>query len=610
MKTRTPELKTRWQQRFLACGVTWTQMASLNPDRGLAGSNRSGVLQLYAWDIPTGNLRPLTDYPTGKMMGYLSPDGSHVYYLKDEGSNEIGHYVRVPFEGGPEEDITPNLPPYASYSITASGDSSRLLLLAAAQDGFKLYMMDIGQKDKPGEPRLIHQTKSLLQDVHLSSNGQTAVVVSTELSQKLFTNLLAIDADSGIKIAELWDGGETSLQGCTFSPMAGDQRVLATTNRSGFERPLLWNPHTGERRDFDFKELDGDVTPCDWSPDGRYLLLQNIHQARQQFYLFDLQEERLIKLDHPCGTYTSFSGYGTYFTDKNEIITNWQDATHPAQVIALDMLTGRKTRTVMPGADVPPGQPWKAVTFPSSDGTMIQAWLAVPQGQGPFPTILHTHGGPTGVMTESFDPQAQTWLDHGFAFLTVNYRGSTTFGKDFQNQIVGDLGHWEVEDVEAGLKWLIANGIADPARILKTGWSYGGYMTLMCLGKLPEYFAGGMAGIAIADWSLMYEDQAPTLRGYQVALFGGTPETHAGQYRKSSPITYAENVRVPVLIIQGSNDTRCPVRQMKAYLEKMKKLGKQVDIHWFEAGHGSMKIEEKIRQMQIMLDYAYHVLGE
>ncbi|MEM5773870.1 MAG: hypothetical protein AAGU05_02625, partial [Anaerolineaceae bacterium] len=187
MKTRTPDLEARWKQRFTTHGVMWTQMAALNPQRGLAGSNQSGVLQLYAWDVPSNGLRQLTDFPTGKMFGYLSPDGRFVYYLKDEGSNEIGHYVRVPFEGGAEEDITPALPPYASHSITASGDARHLALLAAMPDGFKVYFLDAGQDGLLGEPRLIHQTSALVQDVHLSGDGRTAVAVSTELSARLFT---------------------------------------------------------------------------------------------------------------------------------------------------------------------------------------------------------------------------------------------------------------------------------------------------------------------------------------------------------------------------------------------------------------------------------------
>jgi len=95
----------------------------------------------------------------------------------------------------------------------------------------------------------------------------------------------------------------------------------------------------------------------------------------------------------------------------------------------------------------------------------------------------------------------------------------------------------------------------------------------------------GMAGIAIADWRLMYEDQADTLRAVQVSLFGGTPQEKPEQHAISSPITYAEAVRAPVLIIQGRNDTRTPARQVQVYAERLKALGKEVEVHWFEAGH-------------------------
>ena len=101
-----------------------------------------------------------------------------------------------------------------------------------------------------------------------------------------------------------------------------------------------------------------------------------------------------------------------------------------------------------------------------------------------------------------------------------------------------------------------------------TGWSYGGYLTLMGLGKRPDLWAGGMAGIAIADWTVQWEDTADTLRGYQEALFGGTQRDVPDRYRASSPISYAEQVRAPVLIIQGRNDTRTPARPVEMYERK------------------------------------------
>jgi len=118
-----------------------------------------------------------------------------------------------------------------------------------------------------------------------------------------------------------------------------------------------------------------------------------------------------------------------------------------------------------------------------------------------------------------------------------------------------------------------------------------------------------MAGIAIADWATMYEDQADTLRGYQRALFGGTPQEKPEAHRDSSPITYAGAVRAPVLVIQGSNDTRCPPRQMRLYEDVMRQQGKDIQIHWFEAGHGSNAVDQQIEHMEILLRFAYRVLG-
>jgi dipeptidyl aminopeptidase/acylaminoacyl peptidase len=243
---------------------------------------------------------------------------------------------------------------------------------------------------------------------------------------------------------------------------------------------------------------------------------------------------------------------------------------------------------------------------------MIQGWLAVPAGPGPFPTILETHGGPTDVETETFSAGSQAWLDAGFAFLTINYRGSTTFGRAFERKIWGDLGHWEVDDMAAARDWLIEQGIARPDAILLTGWSYGGYLTLLGLGKRPELWAGGMAGIAIADWAVQYEDSADTLRGYQRALFEGTPEEKPEQYAASSPITYAERVSAPVLIIQGRNDTRTPARPIEMYEQRMKAIGKDIDVRWFDSGHlGSFaQVEQSIQFQEWMLRFAYRILGQ
>jgi dipeptidyl aminopeptidase/acylaminoacyl peptidase len=279
-------------------------------------------------------------------------------------------------------------------------------------------------------------------------------------------------------------------------------------------------------------------------------------------------------------------------------------------LIELDGQTGVFRRTVLAAGETPPSRPWQSITFSSVDGQLIQGWLALPEGEGPFPTILHTHGGPEAVATEAFFTGCQTWLDHGFAFLTVNYRGSTTFGRDFQEKIWGNPGHWEVSDLVAARDWLVQQGIAHADQILLIGWSYGGYLTLLGLGKRPDLWAGGIAVIAIADWAMQYEDANDTLKGYVRALFGGTPQEKPAQYAASSPITYAEQVQAPVLIIQGRNDTHTPARPIERYEAKLKQLGKPVEVHWFEAGHFGAGVEQAIQHQELMLRFAYRVLGQ
>lgn len=602
---RSPQLAADapWKQRFRV-PTAFTQVARADPSRGLAASNRSGVFQLYAWDVPSGAMRQLTDIAKGKVGGAIGPDGRFVYYLQDADGNELGHWVRVPFAGGPPEDVTPGLPPYASWSISFAAGGSLLALSTADQAGFHVFAADLGPAGELGPPRRLFSTPKLIEGITVSADGSLVVAAVNERSELPRFTLVAFDAASGERLAELSDGVEASVSGASFAPAPGDSRLLAVSDRSGVKRPLVWDVRSGERRDLSLGDLEGEVEAWGWWPDGGALLLCHVQAAVQRLYRYDLAGDEPRRLDHPGGTL-----WGAYVHSAEEIFAHWLDATHPPQVVALDAASGALRRTLIAGGAVPTGRPWRSVSFPSSDGATIQGWLALPEGAGPFPTILETHGGPTAVQTESFSAGAQMWLDHGFAFLTINYRGSTTFGKAFEESIYGDLGRREVDDLAAARDFLLRERIAQPDGILLTGWSYGGYLTLMAMGVRPELWAGGMAGIAIADWSIQYEDTAPTLRGYQEAIFGGSPTQLPEVYARSSPISYAEQVRAPLLVIQGSNDTRCPARPMQLYEAKLRALGKQIEVEWFEAGHGSYETEQSIAHHELMLRFAYRVLG-
>jgi len=592
-----------WKQRYRAAKIQWVRIANLRPERGLVCSDLDGIMQLYAWDVPSGELRLLTQHPVGVGSGMLSSDGEWVYYLHDDGGNELGHIVRVPFLGGQPQDITPEMPPYGcTWGIAQSYRGNKFGAGLTHDANQILYIFD---QDWVGMQ--VFKSENIFFGPVISYNAEIAVIASTEGTGSLDTKLLAFDLETGEKVAELWDGDGCSHNQGAFSPIEGDFRMISSTSKSGYTRPILWNPQTGARHELSIQEIPGEVNALTWSPDVKQVLLGQFHQAQQQLYLYDLESDSAKKLEHSPGVLGDYYE-GGIITQAGEILITWQDPANPPCLISLDSKTGEKKRTILSAGDVPPGRPWRSVFYSGAGGAEVQAWLAVPDGEGPFPTIFHTHGGPTSVKSNYYAPESQCWLDHGYAFFTINFHGSTTFGKDFEKSILGKLGELEIQDMAAGYRWLVDQGIAKPDQVFLTGGSYGGFLTLFGLSRLSDLWAGGMAGVAIADWALMYEDESEGLRGYHRAMFGGSPEETPDAHVKSSPITYAADIQAPILVIQGSNDTRCPPQQMKVYEEKLKSLGKQIQVHWFEAGHGSMAQEQNIEHQELKLRFVEGVL--
>jgi len=589
--------------------VLYTQLAKGAPSRGLAVGNQTGTMQMYAWDVLTGKLRQLTTRPEGVLFGEISQDGRHIYYMGDQKGNEKGHVVRIPFEGGPLEDITPDLPPYTltgfKFYFTTNEAGNLIGLILPDSEGFHFNLIELGGEGELKARRTLYNSQKMLNFPRLSADGKIAVVGTAERCNREFTSLTAFDVESGKVIGELWDGAENDMMPIAFSPVQGDNHLLARTDRTGFKRLLIWNPKTGEREDLALENLEGDLPTGEWSLDGERILLIHYQKAVQQFYTYYLKTKTLKKLNHPSGTFGRY-----YFMPNGDIYSQCQDSTHPTRLVELDGETGNLNRTVLAAGEVPKGHPWKSITYASSDGQEIQAWLGLPDGKGPFPTILETHGGPAVVMPNIFYPWSQAWLDHGFAYLMINQRGSATFGKAFQEKIMEDFGHWEVEDMVGARDWLVQKGIAKPDQILLTGQSYGGYLTLQALGTKPELWAGGMGIGGVSDWAVMYEDTTDEGRGTLKAWFGGSLEEKPETYARSSPVTYVEKVRAPVLILHGRHDARCPERQIVEYEAKLKALGKPVEVDWIDVGHGAFSDEEQIRGQEVMLKFAYRVLNK
>ncbi len=257
---------------------------------------------------------------------------------------------------------------------------------------------------------------------------------------------------------------------------------------------------------------------------------------------------------------------------------------------------------------LPTGENWRTVTLKAADKLPLRGRLGVPDGKGPFPTMLEIHEGPH-VQPDWLSPIAQSWVDAGFAYMVIDFPGLQMgqFGLTFQERVMGHPGRWEVEDLLTARSWLLEQGIAHPRQIILTGWSYNAFIALLAAGQHPDLWAGVIAGNILVDWVDAYEEGSD--QELVSNLFGGTPNELPDAYLMSSPATYAGNVRAPVYIMQGRDTHLYSAGQAERYQERMQAAGKIIDMHWQDVPAGMHDVELMIMQRQAMLEVARSMMG-
>lgn len=590
-----------WEQRFRAPRTGWVRIASHRPERGIVCTNTSGVYQIHRWAVGEAPGEALTSTPEGRTRAWISPDGEWIVWHADVAGNELGHFVATPWSGGDPVDLTPDLPAYASFTAGFADDGSFAASIIGHDRVQVAVIPALRDGSLSGAPVLLDPGPGFIMALVA---GGSRVAYSTTGGGGLSTSLRVVDVASGEAVVELDHAPGAIAVAC----YGADGTLLASTSRSGLSRPIVIGT-SGEVREYPLPEFEAELLPLSIAPDGRSALLVGSHRTTERLYVLDLETGVAHRLEAVTGSFTArWPGSGTFIAPDGRVIVTREDATTLPEVIAVDPRDGSHLETLIPAPDVPPSRPFRSIDIPTTDGATVQGWLAVPDGSGPFPTILDVHGGPQGNETDRFNPDAQAWVDRGFAFLNLNYRGSTGFGREFEQAIWGRPGRCELDDMVAARELLVREGIADPERVVVDGGSYGGYLTLLALGRRPDLWAAGVALVAIADWRLLYEG-AESLRDYQRALFEGTPDEKPDVYAEASPLTYVGDLRAPLLIIQGRNDARCPAPQMERYVDEARRLGKDVQIDWFDAGHGHGATETQVDWCRRSIEFVEHALG-
>ena len=581
--------ETAWKRRYRAARTSFPTWARENPDNLLYLSNASGRFEVYAWSRLIGTHRQVTDRPEGtgyRVASRLDLLGQNIWWFDDAKGNELGRYVREPFGGGERVTMAPELEPAYSAGL-ALGSGFGVLGRSTGDEGTTIYFVRDGEA-----PRRLYQHRQSAYVVDLSRDQTLVAITHSEHGDSRNPAIRVLDMD-GRAIAELWDGPGLGLEPVAWSVVAGDQRLLALHDRRGRSQPLILDATSPAVDDIEL-DLPGE-TFADWYPDGKALLIGHEYRGRTELYHYDLGTRALERLPAEPGTIVAARVH-----PDGDV---WYQLTSARTPAATHALSGGIVLR-------PPGEPAPAgVAFRDLDVDGVHVFIAEPAGQAPHPTIFIVHGGPTAHDQDAFYPGVQAWVDHGFAVVLVNYRGSTGYGKEWRDANVGRVGLTELEDIAKVHDRVIADGVADPKRIILSGGSWGGYLTLMGLGTQPERWSLGIPIVPVGEYLAAYEDEMEPLKKYDDALFGGSPAEVPEKYRESNPITYVEHIRVPMLLIVGQNDPRCPSRSVDIYRERLLELGKKFEEYRYDAGHGSLVVDEQIRQVEMQIAFAARNLG-
>ena len=583
-----PAADARWRRRFTAIRTGLPHPARDAPDHTFYVSTATGRSEIWTWDVAADRHRAATDRPDGTSMATLAADGATLWWFDDRDGDEFGSWRAQPFgagPAGPRDDAPrfalPDVPP----GYPAGIEVGRRAVLAgfADDDGSRIHLSVDGATGT-----VIYRHTEDASVGALTADETVWVLAHTEHGDARYPALRALAVDDGRVLAELSDAPGRGLDPLAVSPVPGDQRILVGHERRGRDELLVWDPVSGEATEL-LLDLPGDLD-ADFTTDGTALVVLHTHAGRTTVHRYDLISGALTAVPTARGVVT-----GATPRPDGSVWYRWTDGATAGRLRAVAADGTDSPLFVPPGEPAPGSEPVRDLWVPGPGGP-VHAFLATPGPGERFPTVFSVHGGPAAADEDAFDAARAAWLDAGFAVVQVNYRGSTGYGSAWRDAITERVGHVELADIAAVHDHLLATGLADPDRSVICGYSWGGYLTLLALGVQPQRWAVGVAGVPVADYPAAYEDEMEPLRAYDRALFGGSPADVPAAYRDSSPLTWVDRVRAPVLVLAGENDPRCPIRQIENYLDALAARNAEYAVYRYDAGHGSGVIAERMRQ--------------
>jgi len=520
----------------------------------LISSDSTGVFNAYALPLDGEPAEPLTNSEDNAVFAVSwFPKDKRILYTYDSGGNELNHVI-VREEDGGSRDLTPGDALKAGFlKWSDDGESFYLTSTERNQHAFDIYRYSA--KDYSRE--LVYENPGF-QISDISGNGRWVVLDKPRTSAN--SDIYVVDLASENPQPMLITEHEGSIEYGTYGITPDSNALIYATNEHGeFNQAWKHDLESGEKSLL--IEAAWDVSYVAYSRSGRYRVSGINADARTAVTIMD--NETGIKLEFPELPQGDLRNV-RFSADESHValIINADDS--PSNIHVIDLVDGNArqlTDALNPVIDQSQLVSSEIIRYKSFDGLEIPSILYKPRGASAdhrVPALVLVHGGPGGQTRTGYRAMVQHLVNHGYAILGANNRGSSGYGKTFYHLDDRRHGEEDLQDIVYGRKYLESLDWVDAEKVGVIGGSYGGYMVAAALAFEPEAFDVGINIFGVTNWVRTLQSIPPWWEAQKESLYDelGDPATDAERHRRISPLFHAQNIVKPMLVVQGANDPR------------------------------------------------------
>ncbi|HEY2113734.1 MAG TPA: S9 family peptidase, partial [Candidatus Angelobacter sp.] len=560
-------------------------------------SNISGRNNIWIVSAESGWPTQLTVSNQSQSSPAWSPTGRWIAYISDTDGNEQFDIFLVAPSNGQVINLT-NTPGISEGGMAWSPDGERLAYIVKARDGanWEIDVMEILTK------KITHITRNTPKNL-----SNYVVAWSRDGKSLVFNQQDAAGKDGNIFIANVASGkamnltpheGEQNFSATDISP---DGKTLLITSNSSNAYNNAAVLDVAARKVTWLTNEKWEVTSGKFSPNGKQLTWTSNTDGNGDIVIYDLATHQSHRLQAANGVNTLAGSESCFTRDGARLLYNHEGPNSPNDLWVYDFAAQKAhqvTYSLAGGIRSEDMVEPFLVHYPSKDGKwQISAFVYVPynaERNGKNAAVVFVHGGPQVQYQNFFIRSVQYLVNQGYFVIAPNYRGSSGYGKEFENANRFDMGGGDLDDVISAADWIAKTGFVDTKKIAVLGGSYGGYLAMMAVTKAPDRWAAGVPYFPFVNWFTEMENTDPYGREYALANMGD-PMKDKARLKDRSPIYFVDQIKAPLLLLAGGNDPRCPKTEAEQVVQAIKKRGGVVELKVYEnEGHGFAKVENQI----------------